>query len=60
MFFSTVSPTFSTFARLGSRSKAIILGKGAVLDEELTVFELPIMEQTLLHQDVSFTRVPHP
>jgi hypothetical protein len=38
---------------------SVALGQVAVLNEELTIFELPIMKQALLHLNVSFTRSPH-
>jgi hypothetical protein len=62
MFFSTMPAVSPTFARVGSVSvtvTSVALGHGAVLNEELTVFELPVMEQALLHQNVSFHGGPH-
>ncbi len=62
MFFSTMPAVSPTFARVGSvfvTVTSVALGHGAVLNEELTVFELPIMEQALLHQNVSFHGGPH-
>jgi hypothetical protein len=57
MFFSTMPAVSPTFARVGSVSITVAseaLGQGAVLNEELTVLKLPIVEQALLHQSVSF------
>ncbi len=62
VFFSTMPAVSPSFAHLGSMSvmvASIALGQGAVLNEELTVLELPVMKQALLHQNVSFTRGPH-
>ncbi len=52
MFFSTMPAVSPTSARAGGLSLTVTLvalGHGAVLNEELTVFELPVMEQALLH-----------
>ncbi len=52
IFFSTMPAVFPTFASMGSVTvvvASVALGHSAVLNEELTVFELPIMEQALLH-----------
>jgi hypothetical protein len=62
MFFSTMPAVSPTFARVGSVSvvvASVALGHSAVLNEELTVFELPVVEQALLHQNVSFHGGPH-
>ncbi len=62
MFFSTMPAVSPTFARMGSVSvvvASVALGRSAVLNEDLTIFELPIMEQALLHQNVSFHGGPH-
>ncbi len=62
MFVSTMSAVSPTFARVGSVSVTIsfvALGHGAVLNEELTVSELPVVEQALLHQNVSLHGAPH-
>ncbi len=62
MFLSTMLAVSATFARMGSVSvvvASVALGHSAVLNEELTVFELPIVEQALLHQNVSFHGGPH-
>ncbi len=57
MFFRTMPAVSLTFARVGSVSvvlASVALGQSAVLNEELTVFELPIVEQALLRHNVSF------
>jgi hypothetical protein len=57
MFFSTMPAVSLTFARMGSVSVVVAsaaLGHSAVLNEELTVIELPVVEQALLRQYVSF------
>ncbi len=62
MFFSTMPTVSPTFARVGSVSvmvTSVALGQGAVLYEQLTVSELPIVEQALLHQNNSFHGGPH-
>ncbi len=62
MFLSTMPAVFPMFARKGSVSlmvASVALGHGTVLNEELTVFELPVVEQALLHQNVSFHGGPH-
>ncbi len=62
MFFSKMLAVSPTFARVGSVSvivTSVALGHGAVLNEELTVFELPIVEQALLHQNLTFHGGPH-
>ncbi len=62
MFFSTLPAVSSTIARVGSVSVTVTLvtlGQSAVINEELTVFELPVMEEALLHQNVSFHGGPH-
>jgi hypothetical protein len=62
MFFSTMPTVFPTFARLCSVSiivALVALGQGTVLNTELTVFELPIMEQALLHLDIGLPQTSH-
>jgi hypothetical protein len=62
MFFGTMPAVSPAFARMGSVSVVVAfvaLGHSAVLNEELTVFELPVVEQALLHQNVSFYGGPH-
>ncbi len=62
MFFSTmpaVSPTFARVGRVSVTVTSVTLGHGAVINEELTVFELTVMEQALLHQNVSLHGGPH-
>ncbi len=62
MFFSTMPAVSLTFVRMGSVSvvvASVVLGHSAVLNEELTVFELPVVEQALLHQNVSLHGGPH-
>ncbi len=57
MFFSTmpaVSPTFACVSSVFVTVTLVALGHGAVLNEVLTVFELPVVEQALLHQNFSF------
>ncbi len=52
MFLSTKATVSLTFARLDSVPIPLAfeaLGRGVVLNENLTVFELPIMQQTFLH-----------
>ncbi len=52
MFFSTIPTVSATFARVCSVSvtvESVALSHGAVLNEELTILELPNVEQTLLH-----------
>ncbi len=61
MFHSTKAIDSPTFACLGSVPVMLAfedLGQGAVLNGKLTVFELPIMQQAFLHQNVSFFRRP--
>ncbi len=62
MLFSTVPAVSPTLARISSVSvmvPSVALGHRAVLNEKPTVFELPVMEHALLHQNVSFQRGPH-
>jgi hypothetical protein len=62
MFFSTMLAISPTIARISSMSivvAPVALGHDAVLNEGLTVFELPIVEQALLHLNVSFHGGPH-
>jgi hypothetical protein len=62
MFFSTmlaVSPTFARVSIVSVMLTSVGLGQGAVLNEVLTVFEFPIVEQAPLHQNVSFYGGPH-
>jgi hypothetical protein len=62
MSFSTVPTVSLTFAHMDSVSvvvASVALGHSAVLNEELTVFELPVVEQALLHENVSFHGGPH-
>ncbi len=57
VFFSTMLAVSPTFPRMGSVSvvvASVAMGHSAVLNEELTVFELPVVEQALLHQNVHF------
>ncbi len=57
MFFSTMRAVSPTFACVGSVSvmvTTVALGHSAILNEELKVFRLSVMEQALLHQNVSF------
>jgi hypothetical protein len=56
MFLSTMPAVSPTVARVGSVSITVLsvaLSQGAVLNEEHTVFELPVVEQALLHNFVS-------
>jgi hypothetical protein len=62
MFFSTIPAASHTFVRMGSVSivvASVALGHSAVINDELTVFMLSIVEQALLHQNVSFHEGPH-
>ncbi len=62
MFFSTMPAVSPTFALVGSVSivvASVALGHSAVLNEELAVFELPIVEQALLHENVSLRGSPY-
>jgi hypothetical protein len=62
MFFSTMPAVSPTIARVGSLSvivTLVALGPCEVLNEELTVFELLVMEQALLNQNVCFHGGPH-
>ncbi len=62
MFFSTMLAVSLTFACLCSVSimvASVALCHGAVLNKELTVFELPVMEQAFLHHNDSFSRAPN-
>ncbi len=62
MIFSTditVSPTFARLCCMPITVAVVALRQVAFLNEELTVLELPIMKQALLHQSVSFPRGPH-
>jgi hypothetical protein len=57
MYFSTMPIVSPTLAHLGSMSVAVAseaLSHGAVLIQELTVYELPIMEHAHMLQNVSF------
>ncbi len=57
MFFGTMPAVSPTFACVGSVSIPVAseaLGQSAVLNEELTLLKLPIVEQALLHQNISF------
>jgi hypothetical protein len=56
-FLSTIPTVYLTFVNFCSFSEIVVfvaLGYGAVLNEEFTVFELPITKQDLLHKSVSF------
>ncbi len=57
MLFSKMPATFPTIARISCVSvivACVALGHSAVLNKELTVLELLIMEQALLHQNFGF------
>ncbi len=54
-----VFPTFACLSSVSVVVASIALGHSAVLNEVLTVFELPVVEQAFLHQNVSFHGGPH-
>jgi hypothetical protein len=45
----TVSPTFASLGSVSVTVAFVALGQGAVLNEELTLFEFPVVKQALLH-----------
>jgi hypothetical protein len=62
MFFSTmpaVSPTFARVCSVSVTVTLVALSHSAVLYKKFTVFDLPVMEQALLYQNVSFCGGPH-
>jgi hypothetical protein len=62
VFISKMSTGSLTFACLGSVSvtvASVTLGQVGVFNEALTVFELSIREQALLHQSVSLSSGSH-
>jgi hypothetical protein len=57
MFISTmpaVSPTFALVSSVSISVASVVFIHNAILNEDLTVFELPVIEQALLHQNISF------
>ncbi len=62
MFFSTMLAVSPTFARVSCMSivvASVASGHSAVFNEELIVFELPVVEQALLLENISFHWCPY-
>ncbi len=55
----TVSLTFTGVGSVSITGTLVALGHGSVLNKELIVLELSVVEQALLHQNVSFHGSPH-
>ncbi len=51
---TAVSPTFEHLGSVFVVVASVALGHSAVTNEEVTVFEHPILEEALLHQNNSF------